>query len=384
MNLKVNSEIEEDIDGNLLKDQNTKIDNKKSKCSGLLYALLAPLCFAMCNSLIRKCNILNFSEIALIRFIVQFIVIIPINIKYKRSGKEYRAKLSIRSIFNVCSIMFFYFSIQLINPSDATALFNCCVIFITLFARIFLKELLTVVHIMVLIITIVGIFLISQPEFFFGKITNSYSNSSLLINSSFSKRPFIKNVHNDYMKLFGVGFALLASFAYTIVALITKKLANLNCDISIICAYFVYFGLPTTFLTSLILILTGVEQTSRFSFSNDYALAWDIFFASVSAFFGFLGQVLMNMAMQKEDANKVSLLDATGLIYNFLFQYIMLGIISNYLSALGALLIFTGTIIVMSYRILDKKHEKIVQTLKINKKSKSWSEGLIDKFFYKF
>ena len=92
----------------------------------------------------------------------------------------------------------------------------------------------------------------------------------------------------------------------------------------------------------------------------------------------------MNMAMQKEDANKVSLLDATGLIYNFLFQYIMLGIISNYSSALGAMLIFTGTIIVMSYRILDKKHEKSVQMLKINKKSKSWSDGLINKFFYKF
>lgn len=384
MNLRGNAEMAENVDVNLLDNQHNQIGikNQKSKWSGLIYALLAPLCFAMCNSLMRKCNILSFSEIALIRFIIQFIVTLPINIKYKRNGKGNHVKLSIRSIFNVLSVMLFYFSIQLIDPSDVTALFDCSVIFITLFARIFLKELLTIVHILVLIITVIGVFLISQPEFLFSNMVTN--KTSLILNSTDSRHSFIKNFSNHHIKLFGVGLALLASFAYTIVILITKKLANINCDISVICAYFSYFGIPTTFLTSSILILTEDGNLSRFSFNDYQKLAWDVFFASISASFCFLGQVLVNMAMQREDANKVSLLDATGLIYDFLFQYLILGIIPNYISALGAMLIFIGAFFVMSYRILDERHEKSLKMSKINNTSSSLFEKLKTKFFYKF
>jgi len=384
--------LEEINTTSLLIDQTiSKPKDKNARWRGVFYGLLAPLSFAMCNSLMRKCNILNFSEIAMIRFFLQLIVVLPINIKYKRNvfgEKDQRIKLSVRSIFNVCSIMFFYFSIQLINPSESTALFNCCIIFVTLFARIFLKERLTFVHLLVLLMTTIGIFLISQPDFLFTKLTSN--NTSLLFNSTKTRQSYINNLSSDYIKLSGVILALLASFSYTIVALITKKLANMNAHISVICAFFSYFGLPTTIFISTILVVTGLEKRPRLSFDDDYKLAWDIFFATVSAIFGFGGQVLMNMAMQIEDANVVSIFDCFGLIYNFLFQYLLLNIVSNYLSALGAMLIFLGAIFVMCYRILDKQHEKRSKKLKMIKNSENSkkSTGILDilkkLLFYKF
>jgi uncharacterized membrane protein len=164
----------------------------------------------------------------------------------------------------------------------------------------------------------------------------------------------------------------------------------MNAHISVICAFFSYFGLPTTIFISTILVVTGVEKRPRLSFDDDYKLAWDIFFATVSAIFGFGGQVLMNMAMQIEDANVVSIFDCFGLIYNFLFQYLLLNIVSNYLSALGAMLIFLGAIFVMCYRILDKQHEKRSKKLKMIKNSENSkkSTGILDilkkLLFYKF
>jgi len=384
--------LEEINTTSLLIDQTiSKPKDKNARWRGVFYGLLAPLSFALCNSLMRKCNVLNFSEIAMIRFFLQLIVVLPINIKYKRNvfgEKDQRIKLSVRSIFNVCSIMFFYFSIQLINPSESTALFNCCIIFVTLFARIFLKERLTFVHVLVLLMTTIGIFLISQPDFLFTKLTSN--NNSLLFNSTKTRQSYINNLSSDYIKLSGVILALLASFSYTIVALITKKLANMNAHISVICAFFSYFGLPTTIFISTILVVTGVEKRPRLSFDDDYKLAWDIFFATISAIFGFGGQVLMNMAMQIEDANVVSIFDCFGLIYNFLFQYLLLNIVSNYLSALGAMLIFLGAIFVMCYRILDKQHEKRSKKLKMIKNSENSkkSTGILDilkkLLFYKF
>ncbi len=384
--------LEEINTTSLLIDQTiSKPKDKNARWRGVFYGLLAPLSFALCNSLMRKCNVLNFSEIAMIRFFLQLIVVLPINIKYKRNvfgEKDQRIKLSVRSIFNVCSIMFFYFSIQLINPSESTALFNCCIIFVTLFARIFLKERLTFVHVLVLLMTTIGIFLISQPDFLFTKLTSN--NNSLLFNSTKTRQSYINNLSSDYIKLSGVILALLASFSYTIVALITKKLANMNAHISVICAFFSYFGLPTTIFISTILVVTGVEKRPRLSFDDDYKLAWDIFFATISAIFGFGGQVLMNMAMQIEDANVVSIFDCFGLIYNFLFQYLLLNIVSNYLSALGAMLIFLGAIFVMCYRILDKQHEKRSKKLKMieNSENSKKSTGILDilkkLLFYKF
>lgn len=407
MSLKENQINETEISIHLLKSaknsaesQTNSIPRSRSTCKsfkwrGVLFALISPVFFAMGNIFMRKCKQLNFSEIALIRYFIQLVIIIPINFKYKRNmfgEKGQRLLLSFRSFFNLLSVMFFYFSVQLINPSDSTALFNCCVIFVTIFARFFLKEKLTFVHLMALIVTMIGVFLISQPEFLFSK--EKIANIGL--NDFNSTLEYQNRTNSGYLKILGVCLALTASFAYTIVALITKKLSILKTHVTVICAYFSYFGLPGSFLVSLALLLTGFEKSSKDLFGDDEAtrilLIWDVFFAVVSALLAFGGQTLTNMAMKIEDANRISLLESTGLIYSFIFQYLILDIKSNYLSTLGAMLIFIGAVCVLSYKIIDKKHQKKMEIFHLsnssNKSSSKKSNRLFTSlkkiFFFKF
>ena len=80
-------------------------------------------------------------------------------------------------------------------------------------------------------------------------------------------------------------------------------------------------------------------------------------------------QILMNLAVQVEDASRVSILKSTDLLFIFLLQYFILGIHSNLSNTLGAILIFLGALLVMIYKIIDKKHTKALKRRLEKKKS---------------
>ena len=140
-------------------------------------------------------------------------------------------------------------------------------------------------------------------------------------------------------------------------------------------------------MISIVLILTGVEKMPRFSVdeATQNILLWDIFFSSISACFGACAQLLTNTAIKLEDVNKVALLESTDLIFNFIFQYLFLNIKSNYLNTLGASLIFIAILLVMGFKIIDKKNDKKLRLAVTSSSNKSnfW-ESFKKVFFYKF
>jgi drug/metabolite transporter (DMT)-like permease len=361
---------------------------RKWKWRGAVYALLAAFFYALLNVPLRKCQLLNSSEIAMIRFFVQLIIIMPIAILFKHNifgDKGQRTMLSLRSMIGTLSLMSFYFSVSLINPSDTVALFNCFVIFVAIFARVFLKEKLTIIHLLALTLSMIGIFLISQPHFLFG---NSMSANITINNTNATSLSFSFISQREYIQYIGSGFALFGAFAYTVVALMTKTLTNVKAHVTVICVYASYFGLPISACVSLTLILTGVEKRPRFSLddASQSMLLWDIFYSSISASFGVCAQLFTNTAIKLEDVNKVALLESTDLIFNFLFQYLFLKIKSNYLNTVGALLIFFAILLVMLFKIADKKNEKKLRLVEEDsKKNKSKFREICEKLlFYKF
>ncbi len=373
----------------LLAENSTQSPVKqKRKWRGAVYALLAAFFYALLNVPLRKCQLLNSSEIAMIRFFVQLIIIMPIAILFKHNifgDKGQRTMLSLRSMIGTLSLMSFYFSVSLINPSDTVALFNCFVIFVSIFARVFLKEKLTIVHLLALTLSMIGIFLISQPHFLFG---NSTPTNITINNTNATSLSFSFISQREYIQYIGSGFALFGAFAYTVVALMTKTLTNVKAHVTVICVYASYFGLPISACVSLTLIYTGVEKRPRFSLddASQSMLLWDIFYSSISASFGVCAQMFTNTAIKLEDVNKVALLESTDLIFNFLFQYLFLKIKSNYLNTVGALLIFFAIVLVMCFKIADKKNEKKLRFVEENsKRNKSKFREICEKLlFYKF
>jgi uncharacterized membrane protein len=109
---------------------------------------------------------------------------------------------------------------------------------------------------------------------------------------------------------------------------------------------------------------------------------WQIGFSLFSALTGVLQQVLMNLALDYEEASKVMIIRSTDLFFAFLLQSIFLHIYSDWMSVSGALMIFVATMLVMMFKMADKKWNSN-NTDEIINSSSSLSAKLKRIFFYK-
>jgi hypothetical protein len=93
-----------------------------------------------------------------------------------RGPRKQRVLLSVRGILGTISLILIFYAVKFINPSDVSAIFNCNIVIVTIFARFFLKEKLSFCHLIALVCTVFGIFLVSQPSFLFPKKSTSLEN----------------------------------------------------------------------------------------------------------------------------------------------------------------------------------------------------------------
>lgn len=101
-------------------------------------------------------------------------------VKYKKLSffgpRKQRLLLMIRGVLGTITLILIFYAVKFVNPSDVSAIFNCNIVIVTIFARLFLKEKFTLAHILALIFTVFGIFLVSQPSFLFPKHKPSENN----------------------------------------------------------------------------------------------------------------------------------------------------------------------------------------------------------------
>ena len=362
---QADNERDLDYDTNI-KNSTTKNLTNKRRCPfilrvlqsrGIIYAIGAAFLIALTNILVRKNKLFTGNENALVRYIMQLTIMLPLAIAKKQNifgEKEQRLMLSLRGIFACIGLIAFYSSVSLINPSDATALFNCCILFVVFASRFILKEKLTLVHLIALFITFTGILLITQPQVLFPK-QHTLKNQTIE-NSTVS----IKNFSMNHYEMLGVALALSSSLAFSFVSVILKQLANKKAHISIVLIYASYYGIPCSILTSYVMILTGVEERKSFStlMTETNNLKPDVYLVLLTGLISVLSQILINLALQLEEASKIAILKSTDLIFTFFLQHIILNIHPNIFSSIGASMIFVGAVIVLIYKIIDKRHTK--------------------------
>lgn len=170
---------------------------------------------------------------------------------------------------------------------------------------------------------------------------------------------------NSYMNLplsisilIGVIFAISSACFSSGVAILLKKLSNHKVHFSVAIVYASYFGLPFTIALSAFALITGVERKNAELYSTWDSLLWQCGYSLTSAACGVFSQILMNLSLKYEEASKISIIRTSDLFFTFLLQLIILDIHSNYLSIVGALLIFVATIIVLLFKLVDQKWNK--------------------------
>ncbi len=93
-------------------------------------------------------------------------------------------------------------------------------------------------------------------------------------------------------------------------------------------------------------------------------------------------QIIWIISLKLEDASKISMYRSTDLMLTFITQYFFLGIESDYLKILGAVLISAGIVLTMGFKLIN---DRVDRANKDREKNITHSDGCLKKIlFYKF
>ena len=176
------------------------------------------------------------------------------------------------------------------------------------------------------IVTLVGFVLVTQPSFLFG-----YQDDENYLHFSY--------------RIIGSLLALTASITVALAIVIVRKLgAGVHFSLSML--YAAWEGVVFIFI---FMAMAGISPIPCF-YSLPHILGCTVLF--------FLGQMFSIMALQREKAGTISLIQTSQVVFSFILQYIFLGEVPTLIGGIGAGLILISCIILALKNILKAVRNK--------------------------
>ena len=163
--------------------------------------------------------------------------------------------------------------------------------------------------------------MIAQPDFIFGNAEDD-------------------PVHFHYpYRIVGSLLALTASvLASTAVVIIRKLGRGVHFSLSLL-----YAGIEGVIVVMIYMAIAGINLIPCFQ---------SLLLMFASGISVFVGQIFRTMALQREKAGTISLIQTSQVIYSFILQYIFLGEVPTLLGGIGAGLIFLSCVALAIKNIL--------------------------------
>lgn len=120
-------------------------------------------------------------ELAVFRFIGVLLPAIPILI-YKGEHpfpKDRRLMLLLRSFVGTCGLMLSFYAFRHMPLADASVIVFSVPVFVSIFARIFLKEPCGIFNVITVCLTLIGVVLITRPPLLFGRTVASLMDENI-------------------------------------------------------------------------------------------------------------------------------------------------------------------------------------------------------------
>lgn len=351
---KIKSIPNEDVEVQFIQDELKvkQLIKKKSKfilIKGYFYGFLFTIFSCFYSIFVKMGPSYNIFEHALIRYVIQLIIMsyfLKRNNLFWFGPKAKRMILLLRGISGNGAIIFGLISLRYLAPSDVETLINSSVLITALLGHFILKEKFTISHMVSFLLTIIGILFIIRPAFLFG-IENFFLShldrtNSTEININHNNQPR----HDFIDSVVGVSFIILSAFCQSLMHITTRKLCIDKLHFSVISMYPVYVGIPISF-TALI-VYSLVTSSYKFTF-----IALELFYASCGGVLATISIIFLNKALEYEEAARVVILRTSGVFFTFIFQYYFLNYDTDLLGIIGAVLIISGTIVIMIAKKLN-------------------------------
>jgi len=142
--------------------------NRVKKLRGILIGLAGAFFLALSSILNRKATYVTGSEQIIVRYIMQLTLMLMIAYRNKVNIfglREHRKRLLACGTALALAGISLNLSVKYIDPSDTEALHSTRLVMISILARIFLREKLTIVDILCLVLTVAGVLFVTQPSF---------------------------------------------------------------------------------------------------------------------------------------------------------------------------------------------------------------------------
>ncbi|XP_045770222.1 solute carrier family 35 member G1 [Maniola jurtina] len=298
---------------NLLENKRPLI--KRCPYLGLLLATLSSLFFSLCSVIVKSLVNIDPMQLAMFRFIGVLLPTLPIVIYTEQpifpEGK--RILLVLRSIVGTVGLMLSFYAFRNMPLADASVIVFSVPVFVALFARVFLKEPCGIWNTVSIVLTLVGVILITHPPFIFGEsesVGNPNYNSLRGAIAAFVSTIFGANAYVLLRVLKGLHFSVIMT-NFGAIAIVQTLF------------YSFVFGV-------LCMPNCGTER----------------FLVVCLAIFSYLGQILLTMSLQMEQAGPVAIARSADIVFAFLWQVMFFDEIPSKYSVCGAVLVLSSVLLV--------------------------------------
>ncbi|EMU55066.1 DMT family transporter [Clostridium butyricum] len=287
--------------------------NKLSnRTKGIIFIIMSAFGFAMMSAFIKLSGDLPSFQKTFFRNSISVIVALTLIVNNKGSffGKKDNQKLLIlRSTFGTIGILLNYYAIDRLVLSDANMLNKLSPFFVIIFSAIFLKEKIKPNQFFALAVAFLGALFIIKPSFSFEMIP----------------------------ALAGTLGGISAAAAYTCV----RSLGGKEKPDTIV----FYFSLFSSIVT-LPLMLISYKPMSIIQFT----------YLILAGIFASLGQFGITFAYKFAPGKEISIFDYTNIIFSAIISLCLFGVLPDYLSVIGYLIIFGSSLYMfINNKKLDKE-----------------------------
>ncbi|MBS5981193.1 DMT family transporter [Clostridium butyricum] len=287
--------------------------NKLSnRTKGIIFIIMSAFGFAMMSAFIKLSGDLPSFQKTFFRNSISVIVALTLIVKNKGSffGKKDNQKLLIlRSTFGTIGILLNYYAIDRLVLSDANMLNKLSPFFVIIFSAIFLKEKIKPNQFFALAVAFLGALFIIKPSFSFEMIP----------------------------ALAGTLGGISAAAAYTCV----RSLGGKEKPDTIV----FYFSLFSSIVT-LPLMIISYKPMSIIQFT----------YLILAGIFASLGQFGITFAYKFAPGKEISIFDYTNIIFSAIISLCLFGVLPDYLSVIGYLIIFGSSLYMfINNKKLDKE-----------------------------
>lgn len=307
---------------------------------GIILATLSSLFFSLCSVIVKGLVDVNPMELAIFRYTYKARVYHPVFILILRYFNRFigvllpaipivlytnepifpkgkRIILLLRCFVGTSGLMLSFYAFRHMPLADASVIIFSTPVFVSIFARLFLKEPCGLFNIATIILTLVGVVLITRPTIVFGNSVPSLADDHIVDTSNFG--------------------------VWGPVAALTSTLFGANAYVLLRALKGLHFSVIMTNFGGFALVYTIIVTWSL------GALCWphcgtDRHLVIALAIFSFLGQILLTISLQLEQAGPVAIARSADIVFAFVWQVMFFKEVPNGYSVVGALLVVSSVV----------------------------------------